>query len=551
VVPALTSALLLWFAFPPAGRGYLAWVALVPLFLLVRSERSRRSIYFGAWVGGLAFWLLAVYWVWETDSSAWLAWVVLAAFLSLWWPAFLLLVRPAVRVLRLPLMIAAPIVWVALEYARAHILTGLPWYYLAHSQYRYIPLIQIADLTGAWGLSYLVAMANAWGVDLLTYPLARGGRVSRAQLARALVMAGALLATVGYGLARVATAPSREGPRVALLQSNFEQRLKNSLDSETIIGTYQRLADRALEAGGRPDLVVWPETSYPRGYPVIGSEVDDRILDKLAKMIHPRGTADFWRREKVATVNAEVRHWIDLHGIPMLVGTVVYDFQPGGYSRYNAALFFPPGGGPVQTYYKIHLVPFGEYVPLIDAFPWLTRLTPYHGESVPSLAFGTRPVGFDWKGWRFATAICFEDTVPHVVRRFFTEMPDGRRPDVLLNISNDGWFHGSAELDMHLAISVFRAVEHRVPLARAVNTGISALIDGNGRILEALPKLQQGVLVHSVPLDGRSTRYTAWGDWFALGCLAVTIGLVVVGGVRRVGRPGETVAISPGLPKGP
>jgi apolipoprotein N-acyltransferase len=120
-----------------------------------------------------------------------------------------------------------------------------------------------------------------------------------------------------------------------------------------------------------------------------------------------------------------------------------------------------------------------------------------------------------------------------VIRRFVHEAADGRQPDMLINLSNDGWFHGSSELDMHLAVSVFRTIEHRVPLARAVNTGISALIDGNGEIRDTLPRLTESVLNVTVPLDDRTSLYTAWGDWLGMTCLAVTIGLVPLSMFRR------------------
>ena len=193
-------------------------------------------------------------------------------------------------------------------------------------------------------------------------------------------------------------------------------------------------------------------------------------------------------------------------------------------------------------YHKLHLVPFGEYVPLIETFPWLTVLTPYRNGYVPSLNFGREPNSLAIGPYRIAAAICFEDTVPHVVRRFFHEAPDGRQPDVLLNLSNDGWFHGSSELDMHLAVSVFRAIENRVPLARAVNTGISALVDGNGEIRDTLPRQTESVLTVDVPLDDRTSLYTVCGDWLGLSCLAVTIGLVPMGLLRRVG-PGSSLLL--------
>jgi apolipoprotein N-acyltransferase len=146
--------------------------------------------------------------------------------------------------------------------------------------------------------------------------------------------------------------------------------------------------------------------------------------------------------------------------------------------------------------------------------------------------------------YRLATAICFEDTVPQVVQRFFRG--PGAAPDVLLNLSNDGWFArlfengtqvGSSEHDMHLAISVFRTIEHRIPLARAANTGISAIVDGNGRVRASVPSTKEDVLIGVLPLDDRTALYSAWGDWLGQGCLAVSIGWVFLACLRsRRGR---------------
>ncbi len=170
LVLGLSSALLLWSSFPPAQWSWLAWIALVPLFQLVVSERSRWAVYGGAWLGGFAFWLLSIQWVRLTDPCAWVAWVAMSLVLSLEWPIFVLIARRTVQRLGWPLMVVAPVVWVAVEYLRAFILTGFPWYYLAHSQHATLPLIQIADLAGALGLSFLIALCNAVWVELLDLP---------------------------------------------------------------------------------------------------------------------------------------------------------------------------------------------------------------------------------------------------------------------------------------------------------------------------------------------------------------------------------------------
>jgi apolipoprotein N-acyltransferase len=302
-------------------------------------------------------------------------------------------------------------------------------------------------------------------------------------------------------------------------------------DPNTLVEIYRALTERALQPPDRPDLVVWPETSYPFSLATIAAEVDDVELERQVKRFAPSFDAASWRA-RAATVSSHLHSLADSTGVPILVGATTFEHRAGGHVKYNAALLVVPGRATWQTYAKMHLVPFGEYVPLVKALPWLTVLTPYHGEHVPSLAFGPGPRWLDLGPYRLAAAICFEDTVPQVARRFFSEVPDGRQPDVLVNLSNDGWFGGSSEHEMHLAASIFRAVELRVPLARAANTGISAIVDGNGRVVQALETLKEGVVSGIVPLDDRTSHYTVWGDWLGLSCLAVTIGLVPLGMFR-------------------
>ncbi|MDR3635390.1 MAG: apolipoprotein N-acyltransferase [Isosphaeraceae bacterium] len=542
----LGSGLALWCTFPPTDWNWLVWVALTPLFLLVTSQRSRAAIYFGSWFGGMAFWLLAISWVRLTDESAWLAWIVMAFVLSLWWPGFVALARLAVLRLKLPLMVAAPILWVGLEYLRAYAFTGFPWYYLAHSQHDVLPVIQIADLTGALGISWLIALVNSCCADFLTMPLLRptpqGPRPTLAQTRRLVFVALLVTGTLLYGAVRLSTARFRPGPRLALLQSSVPQSIKLQDRAPVIEEVYKGLIAKAMAAESRPDLLVWPETSYPyHPFGTIDAKVDSALFRRLVQEIDPETSPDLWRG-RIDQLSRHLHGWTDELKVPMLVGTTLHEFRPSGHAKYNAAVLFEPGKSSIQSYYKIHLVPFGEYVPLISYFPWLTALTPYHGTRVPTLDFGHEPRTIDLGPYRIATAICFEDSVPHVVREFFAHPKDGRQPDLLVNISNDGWFHGSAEHDMHLAVSAFRAVENRVPIARAVNTGISAFINGNGRVVRSLAKSTDkvpvaGVLADFVELDDRSSVYSQWGDWVGFGCLCVSIGLLPLAYLRGRSQP--------------
>jgi apolipoprotein N-acyltransferase len=533
LIAGLVSGVLLWTSFPPLQWSLLAWVALAPLFWLATLRPVRAKTYLSAWGGGLIFWLLAVSWVRVIDPGAWLGWVTMALVLSLWWPAFVALTRWAMFRLHIPLMLAAPIIWVGLEYARAYFMSGFPWYYLAHSQFRSLYVIQIADFASSLGISFLIALTNACLVDLFTLPLFQASRAGRPtfsvrQYIRMGLVSSLLLATLSYGVFRVSTARFREGPKLALLQSNIEQRRKEKSDPWPIMEAFEKLVVRALSRRERPDLIVWPETAYPFGYISVAPDISPNVLEKQVRSISSKWSAPEWLKRR-DDISLALHSWTDNARVPMLVGSIFYHHKPNGLDRYNSALLIEPNAPEIHVYHKMHLVPFGEYVPFIETLPWLARLTPYQGDRIPSLSFGREPVSLRLGPYRLAVSVCFEDTIPQVIARFFRSVAQGEKPDALINLSNDGSFRGSSELEMHLAVGVFRAVEHRVPLARAVNTGLSALVDGNGEIRDALPQNSEGVLSVTVPLDDRTSCYSRWGDWLGSSALAVTVGLVPLG----------------------
>jgi apolipoprotein N-acyltransferase len=529
----VASGLVLWTTFPPLEWGLLAWIALTPLFWLATVRGAPIRTYLAAWAGGLVFWILAVPWLRLIGPGAWIGWVVLGLVFSLWWPLFLAMARWARSRLGVPLILAAPISWVTVEYLRAYFLTGFPWYYLAHSQYRYLHVIQIADVTGSLGVSLLIAMVNAWLVELVTtpllHPVAGRSRLTRGQSARLWAITILLGTTLCYGAYRLSTARFRSGPRVALLQSNLLQGRKFR-DRDKVLAGFQSLIRRAVSAGPRPDLIVWPETSYPFSFVMVAPDLDPAIFRRQVETITTTIRPAEWMETKKAVVE-NLRALTVEAGVPMLVGSGVWDHEPDGLHQYNTALLFQPSEPGYRFYHKMHLVPFGEFIPLIDILPWLAYLTPYR-DKIPRLSFGREPRIFELGPYRFAAAICFEDTIPQVIGEFFRGVDQAHQPDLLINLSNDGWYPDSSELDMHLAIGVFRTIEHRVPLARAVNTGLSALVDGNGEIRDRLPKSVEDVLIVTVPLDDRTTWYSRWGDWLGLSCLAVTIGWVPIGLVR-------------------
>jgi len=550
------SAALLWGAFTPLNFSPLAWIALVPMLTLVRLDRPTNRMYRALYACGAMFWLPTLQWMRLGDPTMYIAWVALSLYLAVTFPLFVGVTRVAVRRLRLPLVLGAPAVWVGLEYARAYLLTGFSWYYLGHSQYRWLDLIQISDLLGGYGVSFLIAANGAaisllipqeWMQRLAMFPPSdqTGNRSPQApiktqwlQIGTAVVL---LAGTLGYGAWRRSGAEFPAGPRVAAIQGNFPTSVKDDHDPNLIFHQHMELSGEATKK--QPDLIVWPEGMFPWAYFATPGDLSKEELREK----YPQFAGRFEDRQ----VQMAFEGIAQKSGAAVVIGCQTVTADKQGVQFFNSATFVTPEQGIVNRYDKLHRVPFGEYIPLKDLVSGLQYFTPYRGEF--GINAGKAPVFMTHKGVRYAPVICFEDTVPQLVRGIVhdstKEHPQQKEVDVLLNLTNDGWFHGSSELDQHLITAAFRCVECRVPMVRAVNTGISAVIDGDGAIRARAvnektgkSKLTEAYLVESVPLDPRQSAYVRYGDWFAAGCLGLTI-LAAAWGLflRNGGTPkGET-----------
>ncbi|MBI2826766.1 MAG: apolipoprotein N-acyltransferase [Planctomycetia bacterium] len=513
----LTGSALAWASLPPVGWWPLAWVAPVPwLLLILRPKLPGRRPYATLWLAGFAFWMGALHWLRLPHPATSIGWVAMSFYMGVYLPIFVGLARVAIHELRLSIVVAAPVVWAGLELAQAHVLTGVNIATLGHSQYRWIELIQISDLCGGYGVSFLIMLVAACTTRLV--PL--GGR--RLTL-WPLVPAGAALAsTLLYGHFRTDGEHARPGLKVALIQGSIDTQMKaDPKQSEKIHDQYLKLTLRAARQHPDLDLVVWPETMFRaplRSYTadVRPAEGDEWTLDDL--------------RERIAEHQELLHGMAALVRVPMLLGMDRGVYGPAKVDRYNSAVLVDATGEIQGHYDKMRPVMFGEYVPLAGHWPWLYRLTPLESGLDAGLAPQSLAVG----GVRIAPDICFETLLPHFIRGQVAELAaQGVEPDVLVNLTNDGWFWGSSELDLHLMAGAFRAVECRKPLLIAANTGFSAVIDGDGRILEQGPRRATGVLVRDVPLDTRRSTYVRCGDWGAGLCLAAAVALAGVGGWRR------------------
>jgi apolipoprotein N-acyltransferase len=511
LAPAMLGSLILWAALPPLNMWPLGWIAPVPWLLLIRrQELGGWRPYWSLSIAGLTFWLLAIHWLRLPHPAASIGWLALSIYLGFYLPLFVWLSRYAVHRLGQSLVLVAPVVWTGLELTRAHMLSGFLMAALGHTQYRWTGLIQISDLGGGYAVSFLVMLvaaciARAWP----------GGPSRPAVAWPAAVSAAALVLVLLYGHWRTTGVATKAGPKVAIIQGAIAADWKADKDkARAILSEYLRLSREAIRAAdGSVDLIVWPETMFP--YQLFLCDPDDPPTPDLQARIRDANDA---ASETIAGLVRRLR-------TPLLIGLVAREQSATHFDRFNAAVLANRAGQIAARYDKMHLVLFGEYVPLASLIPALDRLSPLG----PSLTPGATPVAMESDGVRFTPSICFETVLPHVIRRQVTRLAEqSEPPDVLVNLTNDGWFWGSSELEMHLACSVFRAVECRRPMLVAANCGISAWIDGDGRVRQRGPRQATDTIVADVRIDPRSSPYVRFvGDWPAGLCLVVCLALTL------------------------
>ncbi len=545
--PALLTGPLLWAAFFPLDLGPLAFVALVPWLTLVRAPTTRRRRYLFAYLGGLAFFLLALQWIRVAHPMMYGSWLALALACPVFWCVSLFVLRRIDRLGRVPFALSVPVVWVAAEYARAHFPTGFSflqgtgffqpvgfgWYFLGYTQHAALPLIQIADVGGVYAVSFLVAAVNGAVFEkCVRVPAVRRwlkwDAEPRPTLARIVPATAGVAALVGgallYGFKALDHTPFVDGPRVAAIQGSVPQ-LDKSKKGDLLFDTYYGLFDKAVAIAPRPDLVVWPETCCPFDWCQLGDGV---------KADEPDAPFLEWGNKNLAALYGRHKPLNTLYGLNGLV------WEGGRKWRYNSAVLLDAAGRPAGRYDKMHLVPFGEYVPFRETFPFMQTFTPYKDDYScrPGEHWTRFPLSTGGRTFTFGCVICYEDSDPYLARQYVRADP----VDFLVNISNDGWFDGTEEHEQHLAICRFRAVEARRSIVRAVNMGVSCVIDPDGRVV-ALPAetvaasvKTEGVVSAAVPLnDGvRGSWYAAWGDWLPAACWAlVAAGVVGAAFVRR------------------
>ena len=520
---ALASGLLLAAAFPRLDQGYLAWFALVPLLAAVRGLAPRKAAGYG-WITGFVFFLVTISWVPDTISNFTAispmlakAILVLMAGSAAYSHALFAFSLEWVAAAGVSRMLAAPVVWVILEWMRCFVVAEFPWNLLGYSQVPYLALTQAADLGGIYLISAVLVLANAALADALAAWRGhnRAGRSAGARLALAVVCPVLLLAYGTWRLTALHEIPYTGSLRVGITQGNIAQDQKWDAElAERIFATYVRLTGQAAAAGAQ--LVVWPEAALP-----------------------------FYIQRDMRA--AQLTHIARDHGIDLLVGAPGLEDRDGaGFKDYNQAWLVRSGGEVEGPYDKMQLVPFGEYIPLYGLFGLVNIAV----ESVGQLGRGSEytifhttdltPLGAAAEGAvpaaprsaRFATLICYEGIFPGLTRTFAAQ-----GADFLVNISNDAWYGDTAAAEQHLIMAAMRSIENRLPLVRSTNTGISAFVSDEGRIGPTTPLFEEDMVVETVLVRDVWSFYRVYGDVFLHLCQALAVWFVMLAvGRRRSGR---------------
>jgi apolipoprotein N-acyltransferase len=487
---ALLSGAMLVLVQPPVSLFPLAFVALVPLLRAIDSDDLLLSFKRG-FAAGVVAWLGIVYWVVVAMNSygginiplSVLILLLFALYLSLYMALFTVSCAYLEKRTSVPVYLLAAPVWVVFEYARGAVMTGFPWAFLGHSQYNFLPLIQVASVTGTYFISFLIVAVN--GIILSLFARKSVSFVWTG------VVAVLVASSLAYGFVRLQHRDA-EPFRTAIVQGNIGQDVKwDDAFKMMTVSKYYRLSFGLAQDS---DLIIWPETAMPF------------IIER-----------DVHAHKYVRAVPAMLRS-------RLLFGTVGLGTDG---KLLNSVHYVDGEGRTAAIYNKVHLVPFGEYTPIVSYFPFLAKITAIGADFIPGE--GHAPVATD--AGRVGILVCFEGIFPYITNKTVRE-----GAQVLVNVTNDAWYNRTSAPFQHFAFYVFRAIETDRYLLRAANTGISAVIDPRGRVRGKTPIFTEEVLRGTYALKDTMTFYVRYGDYFIILCLIFLAGMVVAGMYRGRGK---------------
>jgi len=497
VIWSFLSGLLLFFSFPKFGVGFMAWVALAPLFYALKDANPAKGFSLGFITGiishiGILYWItyVVVYYGNLPYYAGITVMLLLATYLSLYTAVF----ASGVIFFRehgIPAVFSSPFLWTSLEYAKSHLFTGFPWENLAYSQYLYTHVVQIADITGIYGVTFLIVMVNAIVSDII---MMKG---ETKKIARRIMVGGVIMTLICvYGFWKIHyTTKYLKGAdviEVSVIQGNIDQSVKwdPHYQSETI-NIYRNLSMTKAISGS--ELIVWPETATPFFFQD-GNDLHRRVVD----------------------VARDGGNWL-------LFGSPSYLKNKNGVSLLNSAFILSPDGDVRGKYDKVHLVPYGEYIPLKQWFPFIRKLVTGVGDFISGKGY----YPLDMNHHKIGVLICYEGIFPEAARSY-----KKAGADLLVNITNDAWFGMTSAPHQHLSMTTLRAVETRLSIVRAANTGVSAFIDPIGKITNRTNLFEEAVLKESVKISNDKTFYMLYGDVFVYIC-TLSVFICILISIRR------------------
>jgi apolipoprotein N-acyltransferase len=506
---SILSGVLLVLAFPMYDLWWTAWIGLVPLFIAISGRRPKQGFFLSI-VCSFVFFPGVFDWILMVPGYKIHHHFLLGIYLGLYLGFFGLIFSYISRRLSITAALwSAPFIWVSLEYIRSNFFfLALPWALLGHSQYKNLSIIQIASLTGAYGISFLVVLANSAITAVILMLTCRSERCKASILnppsIKGAISMGVVVAVLTgsallYGKMTLNKPASEERIKVSVLQGNIEADKKwDPKYANAIMQTYIDLSNKASE--DKPALIIWPEAATP-GFVLKRIDLLSQTMSLIrqTKTYYLIGSAEYSKFTKTPK-----------------------NLKKSG----NTALFFSPTAKVLGQYLKIRLVPFREHIPYREIIPWPSFIIPKDKKTFENP--GKEYTIFELDGIKFGVSICWESLFPELSREFVK-----KDAAFIINITSETSFGETAFPYQFLVTNLFRAVENRRAIARAANTGISCFIDPYGRVTGKVLDnnkdiFVKGYLTQEIPLSHKKTFYTLYGDILAYISLIVTVFMIVL-----------------------
>lgn len=488
ILLAAASGVLTALAFPKFDLSFLCWISLIPLFFALQKKSTKQSFLLGL-LGGIAFNAILIYWIPSVPAHygnlsigiSLLIYAVFVLYLALFWAFFAWTYAKIERAFPKWGLLLAPFLWVGFEYILTHFLTGFPWGLLGYSQHSNLWFLQLVSFTGIYGLTFILVIFQSLFVYSMTY---------RRRYPFFLGLAAVVLIHAGGWLIMKNDPPVKDRFLASVIQGNVSSEIQwDRISYPRVRDILDRHLDLTSEAAGQGSrLIVWPEFTVPLCFSCAYSSYQE--------------------------FEQEISRFVQDTGITLLLGTIETAANQQDQLYYNTALCLHPDLS-ISQYHKMHLVPFGEYIPYKKVLFFIEKMT----HAIGGLSAGDTFVLHRFEGKEFGTPICYEIIFPDLVRKFVK-----RGGDFLVTITNDSWYGTSSAPFQHFAIAVVRAVENRRYLLRSATTGISGIVDPYGRVLSRSQMETQGFLSETIAPMDCITLYTRYGDLFPLASL--TLGAV-------------------------